>query len=126
MLVEQKKSLAFIKKNGTKYNVTVLQGVTGSGKTLVYFERIKNWGDKGVQAVRLLAEIALSNQFAPEHLQVCVKSPEKILNKINNAGSIFLGAWTPEAMGDYLAGPNHVLPTSGTANFHQVCPYMIF
>jgi primosomal protein N' (replication factor Y) (superfamily II helicase) len=62
--LEQKKSLAFIKKNGTKYNVTVLQGVTGSGKTLVYFERIKNLVDKGFQALILLPEIALTNQFA--------------------------------------------------------------
>jgi len=62
--LEQKKSLSFIKKKGTKYNVTVLQGVTGSGKTLVYFERIKNLVDKGFQALILLPEIALTNQFA--------------------------------------------------------------
>jgi len=61
---EQKKSLAFIKKKGKKYNVTVLQGVTGSGKTLVYFDRIKNIVDKGFQALILLPEIALTNQFA--------------------------------------------------------------
>ena len=57
------------------------------------------------------------NEIAPEHLEIYTKKPEKFLKLINNAGSIFLGAYSPEAMGDYLAGPNHVLPTSGTAKF---------
>ena len=61
---EQKKSLAFIRSIGNKYNVTVLEGVTGSGKTLVYFERIKDFIDKGFQALILLPEIALTNQFS--------------------------------------------------------------
>ncbi len=61
---EQKKSLAFIRSFGNKYNVTVLEGVTGSGKTLVYFERIKDFIDKGSQALILLPEIALTNQFS--------------------------------------------------------------
>ena len=62
--VEQKKSLAFIKSIGKNYNVTVLEGVAGSGKTLVYFERIKDFIDKGFQALILLPEIALTNQFS--------------------------------------------------------------
>ena len=62
--VEQKKSLAFIKSIGKNYNVTVLEGVAGSGKTLVYFERIKDLVDKGFQALILLPEIALTNQFS--------------------------------------------------------------
>ena len=61
---EQKKSLAFIRNIGNNYNVTVLEGVAGSGKTLVYFERIKDLIDKGFQALILLPEIALTNQFS--------------------------------------------------------------
>ncbi len=57
------------------------------------------------------------NMIAPEHLQIYTKKPDKYLKSIDNAGSIFLGAYSPEAVGDYLAGPNHVLPTSGTAKF---------
>ena len=57
------------------------------------------------------------NKISPEHLEICTKKPESYLKLINNAGSIFLGSFSPEAMGDYLAGPNHVLPTSGTARF---------
>ncbi len=57
------------------------------------------------------------NKISPEHLEICSKRPENYLKLIKNAGSIFLGYFSPEAMGDYLAGPNHVLPTSGTARF---------
>ena len=57
------------------------------------------------------------NEIAPEHLQIDIKKPEKIIKEIKNAGSIFIGKYSPEAMGDYLAGPNHVLPTSGSAKF---------
>ena len=57
------------------------------------------------------------NEIAPEHLELCIKKPEEILKKITNSGSIFLGNYSPEAMGDYLAGPNHVLPTAGSAKF---------
>jgi histidinol dehydrogenase len=59
----------------------------------------------------------LSNQIAPEHLELMVENPFTVLPKIKNAGSIFLGAYTPEPVGDYVAGPNHTLPTSGTAKF---------
>lgn len=61
--------------------------------------------------------IKLSNRIAPEHLELCVREPMDILGKIKNAGAVFLGANTPEAAGDYLAGPNHTLPTGGTARF---------
>ena len=65
-----------------------------------------------------LAEAAeLSNQIAPEHLELCVAEPEELLKKIRNAGAVFLGHYSPEAFGDYCAGPNHVLPTAGTARF---------
>ena len=59
----------------------------------------------------------LANQIAPEHLELAVEKPEKWVKYINNAGAVFMGHFTPEAIGDYLAGPNHVLPTSGTARF---------
>ena len=59
----------------------------------------------------------LANRFAPEHLQLMVKKPEQLLGKIKNAGAVFLGYNTPEVLGDYIAGPNHVLPTGGTARF---------
>ena len=59
----------------------------------------------------------ITNKIAPEHLEILTSKPQKYLKNINNAGSIFLGKYSPEAMGDYLAGPNHVLPTSGTAKF---------
>jgi histidinol dehydrogenase len=61
--------------------------------------------------------IAFSNRIAPEHLELAVADPFAILPRIINAGAIFMGHWTPEAAGDYLAGPNHTLPTGGTARF---------
>lgn len=58
-----------------------------------------------------------ANLLAPEHLELCVKDPFSMLDKVKNAGSVFLGNYCPEALGDYMAGPNHTLPTSGTARF---------
>jgi histidinol dehydrogenase len=69
-------------------------------------------------AVRDLAEaVRVSNQVAPEHLELSVANPEQLLPAIRHAGAIFMGRYTAEALGDYCAGPNHVLPTSGTARF---------
>ena len=59
----------------------------------------------------------LSNRIAPEHLELCVRNPKVLAKKIKHAGAIFLGAWTPEAIGDYVGGPNHVLPTARSARF---------
>lgn len=61
--------------------------------------------------------IAFANELAPEHLEMCVEEPLKYIGMIDNAGSVFLGNYSPEPLGDYYAGPNHVLPTSGTARF---------
>lgn len=61
--------------------------------------------------------IELANEIAPEHFELVVKDPFLYLGKIKNAGSIFLGSYSPEPLGDYMAGPNHVLPTSGSARF---------
>lgn len=59
----------------------------------------------------------VANTIAPEHLELSVADPESLCEHINNAGAIFMGRYTAEALGDYCAGPNHVLPTSGTARF---------
>jgi histidinol dehydrogenase len=59
----------------------------------------------------------LANQIAPEHLELHVQRPDRYLGRIQNAGAVFLGPYTPEPVGDYIAGPNHVLPTAGTARF---------
>lgn len=65
----------------------------------------------------LLSALDLANELAPEHLELCVAEPERYLAYVRNAGSVFLGNDCPEALGDYLAGPNHTLPTGGTARF---------
>ena len=70
-----------------------------------------------VIAPGLSACAEMANRIAPEHLELCVRDPYALLPEIRNAGAIFLGCWSPEPLGDYLAGPNHVLPTSGTARF---------
>lgn len=61
--------------------------------------------------------VELANEIAPEHLEIVTESPRELLPMVKNAGAVFLGAYTPEPLGDYLAGPDHVLPTSGTARF---------
>ena len=61
--------------------------------------------------------VAIANELAPEHLDLCVRDPFALLGAVKNAGSIFLGRYAPEALGDYFAGPNHTLPTLGTARF---------
>jgi histidinol dehydrogenase len=68
-----------------------------------------------VESIQEAAEV--SNSIAPEHLELAVEKPFELLGLIKNAGAIFLGHFTPESVGDYVAGPNHVLPTGGTARF---------
>lgn len=79
----------------------------------------KSWANNGaVIVVRNLGEAAaLADDIAPEHLELCVANPEALSENIRHAGAIFLGAWTPEAIGDYVGGPNHVLPTARSARF---------
>ena len=72
---------------------------------------------KIIVADNLLSAIAVSNEIAPEHLELCVDEPFSYLDQIRHAGSVFMGRNCPEALGDYMAGPNHTLPTSGTARF---------
>ncbi len=77
---------------------------------------LKNWGAL-VKVEDLDQAVGLANLIAPEHLELMIANPWDLLGKVQNAGAVFLGANTPEAMGDYFAGPNHVLPTMGTARF---------
>ena len=78
-----------------------------------------SWNNFGAVIVcaDLNKSVELINKIAPEHLEIAVEKPKKYLKKIRNAGAIFLGRFTPEAVGDYIAGPNHVLPTDRTARF---------
>ncbi len=79
----------------------------------------QSWRDFGaaITVENLTEAVPLINRIAPEHLELAVADPEKLAEKINNAGAIFLGRHTPEALGDYVGGPNHVLPTSRSARF---------
>ncbi len=87
-----------------------------------------SWRDYGaVITVRDLDEAAmLSNRVAPEHLELCVTDPDALSQKTIHAGAIFLGQWTPEAIGDYVGGPNHVLPTARSARFSSGLSVMDF
>ncbi|MFC2966883.1 histidinol dehydrogenase [Acidimangrovimonas pyrenivorans] len=101
-------------------------------KRLETLERRKiagaSWRDFGAVIVaRDLDEAAaLSNRVAPEHLELCVEYPEALVEKVTHAGAIFLGQWTPEAIGDYVGGPNHVLPTARSARFSSGLSVMDF
>ena len=88
----------------------------------------KSWKNNGAIIKVPNFEIAaeLSNRIAPEHLELCVSEPENLAKKISNAGAIFLGHWTPEAVGDYVTGPNHVLPTARSARFSSGLSVMDF
>ncbi|MFY0621505.1 MAG: histidinol dehydrogenase [Pelagimonas sp.] len=87
-----------------------------------------SWRDYGaVIVVKDLDEAAaLSNRIAPEHLELCVADPDALAEKCTHAGAIFLGQWTPEAIGDYVGGPNHVLPTARSARFSSGLSVMDF
>lgn len=79
-------------------------------------ESLDNYGEI-IVCEDLEQAIEFANELAPEHLELCITDPLKYIGKVDNAGSVFLGNWSPEPLGDYYAGPNHVLPTSGTARF---------
>lgn len=87
-----------------------------------------SWRDYGaIITVRDLGEAAaLTDMIAPEHLELCVDFPEALAENIRHAGAIFLGKWTPEAIGDYIGGPNHVLPTARSARFSSGLSVMDF
>ena len=89
-------------------------------KTLDRHEPIHQVLEKGMLLVvvaNMTDGMNLCNMFAPEHMELIVKSPEKWVDKVVNAGALFIGEWTPEAVGDFAAGPSHVLPTGGTAAY---------
>ena len=79
-------------------------------------ESLENYGEI-IVCESLDQAISFANELAPEHLELCVSEPLKYIGKVDNAGSVFLGNFSPEPLGDYFAGPNYVLPTSGTARF---------
>jgi histidinol dehydrogenase len=87
-----------------------------------------SWRDFGaiITVPDLATAAALSNCIAPEHLELCVSDPDALSEQITHAGAIFLGAWTPEAIGDYVGGPNHVLPTARSARFSSGLSVMDF
>ncbi|MEM6482388.1 MAG: histidinol dehydrogenase [Pseudomonadota bacterium] len=87
-----------------------------------------SWRDYGaiITVLDLDEAAALANRIAAEHLELCVAEPEALAAKIPHAGAIFLGAWTPEAIGDYVGGPNHVLPTARSARFSSGLSVMDF
>ena len=87
-----------------------------------------SWRDFGavITVTDLEEAVLLSDRIAPEHLELCVANADGLADKITHAGAIFIGAWTPEAIGDYIGGPNHVLPTSRTARFSSGLSVMDF
>jgi len=85
-------------------------------RALIARKALENWGAVVLAADMDLA-VSLSNKIAPEHLELLVQDPWALLPRIRHAGAVFMGPYSPEAVGDYFAGPNHVLPTQGTARF---------
>ena len=87
-----------------------------------------SWNNFGTIITVPTLEVAadLSNKIAPEHLELCVAKPKELLKKISNAGAVFMGYWTPEAVGDYIGGSNHVLPTARSARFSSGLSVMDF
>jgi len=102
------------------FAAAVMEAVTARLKTLPRAEIAgRSWNDHGAVIIvgDLDEAVALIDALAPEHLELAVVDPEKLAERVRNAGAIFLGRFTPEAIGDYIAGPNHVLPTSRSARF---------
>ena len=87
-----------------------------------------SWRDFGavITVANLEEAVALSDRIAPEHLELCVADADAIAEKVTHAGAIFIGSWTPEAIGDYIGGPNHVLPTARSARFSSGLSVMDF
>jgi len=104
------------KKIINKINYHVSKQLKYLPKKKIALSSLKNFG-LAIFVTKNNKIIDIVNTIAPEHLEICTKKPNLILKKITNAGSIFLGNYSPEAMGDYIAGTNHVLPTSGSAKF---------
>ena len=99
-----------------KINYFLLQQLKTLPKKIIALKSLKNFGLSILITNKKVLTDTI-NLIAPEHLEIFTKNADKIIKNVHNVGSIFLGEYSPEAVGDYLAGPNHVLPTSGTARF---------
>lgn len=110
VLVTDSEELAFAVQSELELQIPLLE------RAEIARASIDNNG-KIIVAENLSAAIEIANEIAPEHLELCVDAPFDYLDGIRHAGSVFMGRNCPEALGDYLAGPNHTLPTSGTAKF---------
>ena len=97
-------------------NISLKKQLTKLPKKNIASRSLKNFG-LAIFASNKTKILEVINSIAPEHLELCTNMNNKIIKGVKNAGSIFIGKFSPEAMGDYLAGPNHVLPTSGSARF---------
>ncbi len=97
-------------------NINLKKQLTKLPKKKIASASLKKFG-MAIYAKNRNVMAKITNTIAPEHLEICIKKPEKFLKNISNAGSIFLGKYSAEAMGDYIIGSNHVLPTSGSAKF---------
>jgi histidinol dehydrogenase len=112
-----------------EFAVAVADAVENQLKTLERREiAAASWRDFGaiITVSSLREAVALSDRIAPEHLELCVADPKALSAQITHAGAIFLGGWTPEAIGDYIGGPNHVLPTARSARFSSGLSVMDF
>jgi len=103
-------------KRASALNDEILNQIKTLPKEEIAINSLKNYG-MIVVAKSINSAIEFANEVAPEHLELCIEKPKEILPKIKNAGAVFLGGFSPEPLGDYFAGPNHVLPTNGTAKF---------
>ena len=104
------------KKLGKKLPEEINRQLINHPRLEICKKSIQDWGLIAI-CEDLETCIKLSDTFAPEHLELLVNEPRELSKTIKNAGAIFMGSWSPEAIGDYLGGPNHTLPTSGTARF---------
>ncbi|MCX7770099.1 MAG: histidinol dehydrogenase [Proteobacteria bacterium] len=103
------------KKSGERLQDILIEEAKKSERYNIIEKSLKNSAILVVD--NLLEAVSIANEIAPEHLEICTNDPYSLLPYIINAGAIFLGNNTPEAVGDYMAGPNHILPTGGTARF---------
>ena len=99
-----------------KVKLSIAKQIKYLPKSKIATQSLKRYG-LAIYVKKLKTMQKIINEIAPEHLEICIKKPKNFIKGISNAGSIFLGNYSPEAMGDYIAGPNHVLPTSGSAKF---------
>lgn len=108
--------ICFSEDKAERVEAEIARQISGLSRSEIILRSLKNNGAALICA-NMENAIETANRIAPEHLELCVSDPFAYLDKVRNAGSVFLGYYSPEPLGDYYAGPNHVLPTSGTARF---------